>query len=156
VRRPTALIALTLIAASATAATIRADAVPPGATAKCRDGTYSYSQHRSGTCSHHGGVAEWLNGSSTSGGFSSSGGATHTAACGVERWTVKTLQDRPVLLAPRVTTVHYLVTRPAPATLPYSRLPFERHVYTIVAAVTLVRPEADSDFTSCSSLGRIT
>lgn len=33
---------------------------PAGATAKCRDGTYSFSQHRSGTCSHHGGVAEWL------------------------------------------------------------------------------------------------
>lgn len=31
-----------------------------GATAICRDGTYSYSQHRSGTCSHHGGVAQWL------------------------------------------------------------------------------------------------
>jgi hypothetical protein len=31
-----------------------------GATAKCGDGTYSYSQSRSGTCSHHGGVAEWL------------------------------------------------------------------------------------------------
>lgn len=30
------------------------------ATAICRDGTYSYSQHRSGTCSHHGGVAHWL------------------------------------------------------------------------------------------------
>lgn len=34
--------------------------VPSGATAKCRDGTYSFSQHRSGTCSHHGGVAQWL------------------------------------------------------------------------------------------------
>jgi hypothetical protein len=33
---------------------------PPGATAKCNDGSYSFSQHRSGTCSHHGGVAEWL------------------------------------------------------------------------------------------------
>jgi Protein of unknown function (DUF3761)/Protein of unknown function (DUF1524) len=33
---------------------------PPGATAVCRDGTYSYSQHRSGTCSRHGGVARWL------------------------------------------------------------------------------------------------
>jgi Protein of unknown function (DUF3761) len=33
---------------------------PAGATAKCADGTYSFSQHRSGTCSHHGGVAEWL------------------------------------------------------------------------------------------------
>jgi hypothetical protein len=30
---------------------------PPGATAKCNDGTYSYSAHHSGSCSHHGGVA---------------------------------------------------------------------------------------------------
>ena len=35
---------------------------PPGATARCRDGTYSFSRHRSGTCSHHGGVAVWLTG----------------------------------------------------------------------------------------------
>jgi len=33
---------------------------PAGATAECRDGTYSFSQSRSGTCSHHGGVANWL------------------------------------------------------------------------------------------------
>ncbi len=33
---------------------------PAGATARCGDGTYSFSQSRSGTCSHHGGVAEWL------------------------------------------------------------------------------------------------
>jgi hypothetical protein len=33
---------------------------PAGATAQCRDGTYSFSMHRSGTCSHHGGVAKWL------------------------------------------------------------------------------------------------
>lgn len=33
---------------------------PSGATAQCKDGTYSYSQSRSGTCSHHGGVATWL------------------------------------------------------------------------------------------------
>jgi Protein of unknown function (DUF3761) len=31
---------------------------PP--TAKCKDGTMSYSAHHSGTCSGHGGVAEWL------------------------------------------------------------------------------------------------
>jgi large subunit ribosomal protein L22e/Meckel syndrome type 1 protein len=30
-----------------------------GAAAKCRDGTYSHSAHRSGTCSRHGGVAQW-------------------------------------------------------------------------------------------------
>lgn len=34
--------------------------VPVGATARCADGTYSFSEHRSGTCSYHGGVAEWL------------------------------------------------------------------------------------------------
>ena len=38
----------------------QAPAPPAGATAKCQDGTYSFSQHRSGTCSHHGGVAQWL------------------------------------------------------------------------------------------------
>lgn len=37
-----------------------ATTIPIGATARCRDGTYSFSQHRSGTCSHHGGVDEWL------------------------------------------------------------------------------------------------
>ena len=34
--------------------------VPQGAMAQCRDGSYSFSQHRRGTCSHHGGVAKWL------------------------------------------------------------------------------------------------
>jgi hypothetical protein len=33
---------------------------PSGATAICKDGSYSYSQHRSGTCSGHGGVRSWL------------------------------------------------------------------------------------------------
>lgn len=39
---------------------VRARTAPAGATARCRDGTYSFSQNRRGTCSHHGGVAEWL------------------------------------------------------------------------------------------------
>jgi hypothetical protein len=34
--------------------------VPAGATAQCRDGSYSFSRHHQGTCSHHGGVAKWL------------------------------------------------------------------------------------------------
>jgi hypothetical protein len=34
--------------------------IPAGATAQCSDGTYSFSQSRSGTCSHHGGVGSWL------------------------------------------------------------------------------------------------
>jgi Protein of unknown function (DUF3761) len=33
---------------------------PEGATAQCRDGTYSFSRSHRGTCSHHGGVAKWL------------------------------------------------------------------------------------------------
>ena len=123
-------------------------APPPGATAQCRDGTYSYSTHHSGTCSHHGGVAVWLDGSTNTSSSSSlsSSSASSGGSCGVERWTVKTLQDGPRLLRVRKTTVHYLVTRPAPHPLPSTRLPFERHIYTVVAAVTLVRKEADSDF----------
>ena len=34
--------------------------IPAGATARCGDGTYSFSQNHSGTCSHHMGVAQWL------------------------------------------------------------------------------------------------
>ena len=33
---------------------------PEGASAQCRDSTFSFSRSRSGTCSHHGGVARWL------------------------------------------------------------------------------------------------
>ena len=33
---------------------------PAGATALCKDGDYSFSQHHAGTCSGHGGVASWL------------------------------------------------------------------------------------------------
>lgn len=33
---------------------------PEGATALCRDGTYSFSRNRRGTCSGHGGVQKWL------------------------------------------------------------------------------------------------
>ena len=35
-------------------------AVPPGASAQCQDGSYSFSLHHRGTCSHHGGVMRWL------------------------------------------------------------------------------------------------
>jgi Protein of unknown function (DUF3761) len=33
---------------------------PLGASAQCRDGSYSFSRHPQGTCSHHGGVSRWL------------------------------------------------------------------------------------------------
>jgi len=67
-------------------------------------------------------------------------------ACGVERWTVKTLQDRPRLLPVRDVTITYLVSRPAPGSLPPTRLPFERNLFRVRAAVVLVRPEDDGDF----------
>ena len=35
------------------------DTKPADASARCRDGSYSFSLNRRGTCSHHGGVAEW-------------------------------------------------------------------------------------------------
>ena len=38
----------------------QAPAAPAGATAQCADATYSFSQHRQGTCSGHGGVTQWL------------------------------------------------------------------------------------------------
>lgn len=40
---------------------VKQSSPPAGATAKCRDGSYSFSRSRSGTCSHHGGVEQWLN-----------------------------------------------------------------------------------------------
>ena len=39
---------------------VAAATAPQGASAQCNDGTYSFSEHHRGTCSHHGGVAEWL------------------------------------------------------------------------------------------------
>ena len=39
---------------------MQSKSAPKGATARCRDGSYSFSQSRRGTCSHHGGVAKWL------------------------------------------------------------------------------------------------
>jgi hypothetical protein len=48
-------------AATPPAAKAPAAAAQPGqATAQCKDGTMSHSQHRSGTCAGHGGVANWL------------------------------------------------------------------------------------------------
>jgi hypothetical protein len=37
-----------------------APTAPAGASAVCRDGSYSFSLHHRGTCSRHGGVSRWL------------------------------------------------------------------------------------------------
>jgi hypothetical protein len=72
-------------------------------------------------------------------------GFSAALACGVERWNVKTLQDRPRLLPARPTTLAHLVSLARPSSLPVTRLPFERHIFNVVGAVTLVRPEDDQD-----------
>jgi hypothetical protein len=38
----------------------RKPTAPAGATARCRDGTWSKAPRRSGACVRHGGVARWL------------------------------------------------------------------------------------------------
>jgi hypothetical protein len=39
---------------------VHSQTVPAGATAECRDGTFSFSANHRGTCSHHGGVKRWF------------------------------------------------------------------------------------------------
>jgi hypothetical protein len=82
--------------------------------------------------------------------------APNRAACGVERWTVKTLQDRPIVIPAQSTTIAFLTSRPAPASLPVTRLPFERQIFTVTAAAVLIRHEADDDFHVVLSDGRRT
>lgn len=55
-QQPSAAAPTTAPASSANASNTDAT----GATAKCKDGTYSHSKHHSGSCSHHGGVAQFL------------------------------------------------------------------------------------------------
>jgi len=71
VRRCYAMIAVSL-AFGLTVAISSASSAPPGATARCRDGTYSYAVHHQGACSYHGGVAVWLDGSSSGSGSTGS------------------------------------------------------------------------------------
>lgn len=39
---------------------VHSRSAPAGAAARCADGSFSFSEHHRGTCSHHGGVASWL------------------------------------------------------------------------------------------------
>jgi hypothetical protein len=61
-RRTLVAVVLACLTGGALPASAAVRDAPPGATARCRDGTYSFSAHHSGTCSHHGGVARWLDG----------------------------------------------------------------------------------------------
>jgi hypothetical protein len=90
----TVLLAVSIV--GGLAASGAADSVPPGATAQCRDGTYSFSQHRSGTCADHGGVAQWLQGSSSNPRTATSSSAASSPA--------QVALGRTVLLAHRTKT----------------------------------------------------
>ena len=52
--------------ALSTGDSVKGSKVPFSASAKCRDGTLSYSKSRSGTCNKHGGVATWSTNPGTS------------------------------------------------------------------------------------------
>jgi len=71
--------------------------------------------------------------------------APERVLCGVERWKVKTLQDRPHLLALKTKTIAWLSSQPKPKPLTSTRLPFEYHQYRVVAQVTKVLSEDDDD-----------
>jgi len=148
----------------------RQDTSPPtGATARCRDRTYSFSGHRSGTCSHHGGVASWLNPASadnpprsvdtTTGSPSPSdtllqmsprAAGTCGGACGVERWAVKTLSDADrerVNLRPVNTTIEALIAIQRPVGPLAGRAdPVEVTVYQVEARLLWLFTEADNDY----------
>ena len=66
--------------------------------------------------------------------------------CGTERWKVKTLQDRPQLLAVQTTTISSLISQPKPSPLPGTRAPFERHQFNVTAQVAQVINEGEDDF----------
>jgi hypothetical protein len=71
--------------------------------------------------------------------------SSRLGTCGVERWAVKTLQDQPHLLPARPTTVARLARLRRPTYIADVRLPLERHVFAVTAAVTQIRSEDDED-----------
>jgi hypothetical protein len=73
--------------------------------------------------------------------------------CGYDRWTVKTLQDRPSLLPTESSTVPALGVLPRPASLPSTRLSWEHHVYVVTADVIATQAETDGDLHVILSAG---
>jgi hypothetical protein len=57
---PTAVAAPAARSAAAAGRPAAATAPAGAATARCKDGSLSYSRRRSGTCAGHGGVASWM------------------------------------------------------------------------------------------------
>jgi len=75
-----------------------------------------------------------------------------TQACGYDRSTVKTLQDRPQLHQTKTSTVTAL-GRLTPPTLRSTRLPQEHHVYVVNADVIAIHRETDGDLHVILSAG---
>jgi Protein of unknown function (DUF3761) len=128
-------------------------AVPAGATARCRDGTYSLSEHRSGACAHHGGVAAWLTPAVPTTLAQSDGASRCGRVCvGLVRWAVKTLSDsdraRVQFQQPVNTTIAALVALPRPEVLSATRRadPVELTVYRVEARVLRRVTEVDRDY----------
>jgi Protein of unknown function (DUF3761) len=145
------LVAVTLLL---TAHASAAQTLPPqGASALCRDGTYSFSRHHQGTCSHHHGVAMWLDARDITAGTpidTGQAGPTCGIHCGSERWLVKTLTD-PDTTRIRDTvdaTVEQLVALPRPDHLsPIARAaPAEITVYRVKARLVYFTSESDHDY----------
>src|SRR5260370_28217406 len=134
--------------------------VPSGATARCQDGTYSFSKHRSGTCSHHGGVTTWLTPAAANNPQRTNDTARVISPalavcggeCGFERWPVKTLsdQDRERVGLPKAvnTTVEALVALKRPATLSANARAdsVELTIYRVEARLLWLFTEADHDY----------
>src|SRR4029453_16717190 len=75
-----------------------------------------------------------------------SAGFSAALSCGVERWNIKTLKDRPRLLPARATTVAHLTSLRRPSYLPSPRpLLAERRISSVIPALTPDRTEADRD-----------
>jgi hypothetical protein len=159
VRRLVARWSLIAVAIVATSHAGAAQETPPprGATARCRDGTYSFSRHHSGTCSHHGGVAMWLDARDTTPAPPTVGEAPEQVGpacglhCGTERWLVKTLSDpdrERVRLQPVDATVEELVALQRPSLLSaFARAdPVEVTVYRLEARLLALLGEADGDY----------
>lgn len=66
-------------------------------------------------------------------------------SCGYDRWTVKTLQDRPQLLPTKSSSVAALGVLPRPDSLISTRLPQEHQAYVVTADVVAIQPQSDGD-----------
>lgn len=72
-------------------------------------------------------------------------GASGARACGVERWSVKSLGDNPTLLPVRSATVAKLGALPVPASLGTRSAP-EHGRYVVAATLAMAKLESDGDY----------